>query len=218
MFKGYIFDIDGTLTSTNDLIFASFNHVTKKFLGKNYSNEEIIELFGPTEDFILEKLMGDKFEEAKTEYYKFYEEMHESMADSYPGIKKIVLKIKETGLPLGIYTGKGRTSSIITLKKIGLYETFDLLVSGDDVNEHKPSPEGIKQFAQKFNLDTNEILMIGDAPADIIAAKNAGAKSASVLWDSYAADTAKKLNANFYFNSVIELENFIDKNLTMVKN
>ncbi len=218
MFKGYIFDIDGTLTSTNDLIFASFNHVTKKFLGKHYTNEEIIELFGPTEDYILEKLMGDNFETAKTEYYKFYDEMHESMADSYPGIKNIVFKIKEAGLPLGIYTGKGRTSSIITLKKIGLYETFDLLVSGDDVKEHKPSPEGIKQFAHKFNLDPHDILMIGDAPADIIAAKTAGAKSASVLWDSYAADIAKRLKANYYFNSVIELENFINKNLIMVKN
>lgn len=218
MFKGYIFDIDGTLTSTNDLIFASFNHVTQMFLDRYYTNEEIIQLFGPTEDYILEKLMGDKFEDAKTEYYKFYETMHEKMADSYPGIKDLVIKIKEAGLPLGIYTGKGRTSSIITLKKIGLFEAFDLLVSGDDVAEHKPSPEGIKQFAQKFNLETNDILMIGDAPADIIAAKTAGAKSASVLWDSYASDIAKRLKANYYFNSVNELDQFITKNLLMVKN
>jgi len=39
-FKGIIFDIDGTITSTNELIFASFNHITEKYLGRKYSPEE----------------------------------------------------------------------------------------------------------------------------------------------------------------------------------
>jgi len=52
-FEGIIFDIDGTLTSTNELIFASFNHVASKYLNKKLTNEEIISLFGPPEDTIL---------------------------------------------------------------------------------------------------------------------------------------------------------------------
>jgi len=51
-FEGIIFDIDGTLTSTNELIFASFNHVATKYLNKKLTNEEIISLFGPPEDTI----------------------------------------------------------------------------------------------------------------------------------------------------------------------
>ena len=215
MFDGYIFDIDGTLTSTNDLIFATFNFVAKKYLNKSYTDEEIIALFGPTEDDILKGWMGDNYPEARIDYYNFYESNHDDMAAIYPGMKEIVLSIKKANKPIGIYTGKGKESTKITLKKIGLYECFDLIISGDDVKDHKPSPEGITKFADKFNLSPDKILMIGDAPADIFAAKGAGAKSASVLWDSYAKDIVKKLRGNYYFNTVAELHKFIDKSLNL---
>ncbi|HPN37486.1 MAG TPA: HAD family hydrolase [Melioribacteraceae bacterium] len=218
IFKGYIFDIDGTITATNKLIFATFNHVADKYLNKFLTDSEIISLFGPTEDIILKDWMGHNFEQARKDYYKFYDLNHEKMASAYPGIIDIILEIKNCGLPLGIYTGKGRTSTEITLKKIGIFSYFDLIISGDDVKNHKPSPEGINKFIEKFNLLPENILMIGDAPADIIAAKTAGAKVASVLWDSYAIDTIKRLKADFYFETVNELHKFIRRQLRKVKN
>jgi HAD superfamily hydrolase (TIGR01509 family) len=216
-FKGYIFDIDGTITATNDLIFATFNHVADKYLNKSLTNSEIIALFGPTEDVILKDWMGPKYEEARRDYYEFYDLNHDKMATAYPGIIEIIKEIKNNGLPLGIYTGKGRISTQITLSKIGILDYFDLIISGDDVKNHKPSPEGILKFAEKFNLQPSNILMIGDAPADIIAAKTAGAKVASVLWDSYALDTIKRLKADFYFNTVEELHKFISRQLKKIK-
>ena len=53
-----IFDMDGTLTRTNQLIFASFNHVAEKYLGIRLSPEEIIALFGPPEEGGLSRLLG----------------------------------------------------------------------------------------------------------------------------------------------------------------
>ena len=50
LFDGFIFDIDGTLTSTNQLIFDSFNFIAKKYLDKTFTDEEIIAMFGPPED------------------------------------------------------------------------------------------------------------------------------------------------------------------------
>ena len=132
-FKGIIFDIDGTLTSTNELIFASFNHITEKYLGKTYSSDEIINLFGPTEDQILKDMCGDNFETAKKDYYDFYSGNHH-MADLYPGIKDILSYLKENNILLSIYTGKGRKAAVITLKKLGIHDYFDLIITGDDVN------------------------------------------------------------------------------------
>ena len=175
-FDGIIFDIDATLTSTNDLIIATFNHVAEKYLNKTFSFEEIVAMFGPTEDGILTDLMGDMVEPARKDYFHFYTSKHEEMADIYPGIKEIVENIKSENIPLSIYTGKGRDSSLITLEKIGLLNYFDMVVSGDDVKEPKPSPEGIDMFVDKFNLQRDRVLMIGDAPADIKAARNAGTK------------------------------------------
>src|SRR4030067_288173 len=103
MFKGIIFDIDGTLTSTNELIFKSFNHIADKYLNRTFSNEEIIAMFGPTEDVILEKWCGDNFESARKDYYEFYRS-HHYMAELYPGIKELLDNLKRKNILLSIFT------------------------------------------------------------------------------------------------------------------
>ncbi len=211
-FKGIIFDIDGTLTSTNELIFASFNHITEKYLGRSYSSDEIINLFGPTEDQILKDMCGENFETAKKDYYDFYSGNHH-MADLYPGIKDILAHLKENNILLSIYTGKGRKAAVITLKKLGIHDYFDLIITGDDVNNHKPSAEGINKFVEKFDLMKHDVLMIGDSPADIKAAKSAGVKIASVLWDSYAKEKVLQLKSDFIFHSVEELTKFLKNSI-----
>lgn len=207
-FKGVIFDIDGTLTSTNDLIFASFNFITEKYLGKTFSNEEILKWFGPTEDVILKKFCGDDYERAREEYYKFYSDNH-FMADIYPGMKEILTELKKRGVLLSIYTGKGREAAAITLRKLSIYEYFDLIITGDEVKEHKPSPEGIELFLRKFNLNRDDVIMIGDAPSDVKAAHSAGVKVASVLWDSLARHRVLKMDSDYVFHTVADLKRFL---------
>lgn len=211
--KGIIFDIDGTLVSTNELIFASFNYVTKKYLNRIYSDKEIISFFGPTEDYILKRLMKDKYEEAREDYFDFYIQNHDKMTKKIDGVLELIKKIKSRGIPLAIYTGKGKTSTEITLKKLGIYEYFDLIISGDDVAEHKPSPEGIQIFLNQFQLKPETVIMVGDAPADVFAARNANVKIVSVLWDSYAEDEVRKLESDYYFSSVSEFSDFIFQNI-----
>jgi HAD superfamily hydrolase (TIGR01549 family) len=205
-FEGFIFDIDGTLTSTNELIFASFNHIAKKYLNKTFTDDEIISLFGPTEDVILKEWCGDKFEEAKEEYYNFYSDNHQ-MAYVHEG--EILDYLKSKSFPLGIFTGKGRRASLITLQKIGAEKYFDLIVTGDDVENHKPSAEGILKFVNLFGLDKEKVLMIGDSVGDVKASKEAGIKIASVLWDCYRESKVKSMNSDYYFHSVKELREFL---------
>jgi HAD superfamily hydrolase (TIGR01549 family) len=209
-FKGVIFDVDGTLTFTNQLIFDSFNHITKKYLGRSYSDDEIIGLFGPTEDIILKEMCKEEYESARIDYYAYYKNNH-NITRLYDGIKELIIDIDKTGILLSIFTGKGRTSALITLNEFGLTNYFDMIVSGDDVENHKPSPEGIIMFLDKHKLNPKEVLMIGDAPSDIIAARECGVEIASVVWDSYAESEVKKLNSNNIFHSVDELRNYILK-------
>ncbi len=211
-FSGIIFDIDGTLTSTNELIFASFNHITNKYLGKHLTPDEIIALFGPTEDVILKEWCGENYPVAREEYYTFYKDNHD-MADLYPGIKDVLELVKSKNVPLSIYTGKGRDSAVITLKHLGIYEYFNMIVTGDDVAEHKPSPEGILKFVNEFKLENENVLMVGDAVSDIKAARSAGVKVASVLWDSYSKSEVIKYKSDYVFHSVNELRNMLEKNI-----
>lgn len=210
-FKAIIFDIDGTLTFTNQLIFDSFNYIAEKYLGKRFTNEEIISLFGPTEDVILRQMFPHNFEEVRKDYYEYYHRNHE-IAQLYDGIKELLVDLKNSGVILGIFTGKGKTSSLITLNFLGIRDLFDMIVTGDDVKNHKPSPEGIIKFLQTFNLSPKDVLMIGDAPSDIKAAREAGVQIASVVWDSYSADKVRELNKETVFETVEELRKFIFEN------
>jgi len=207
MFKGIIFDIDGTLTSTNELIFKSFNHIANKYLDRTFTDKEIIALFGPTEDVILKEWCGKNFEAAKIDYYEFYKS-HHHIANLYPGIKELLDYLKTKGV-----TGKGRQASLITLEELSIINYFDLIVTGDDVVNHKPSSEGIMKFVNEHHLRKDEVLMIGDSVADVRASKEAGIRIASALWDSYAAEKVKDLESDYYFNSVDELRGFLVKNL-----
>ena len=208
LFDAIIFDVDGTLTSTNQLIFDSFNFIAKKYLNRTFTDEEIVAMFGPTEDVILKKWCGDKYEEARAGYYRYYSDNHWK-AKLYPGMKEILDYLKSKKFPLGIFTGKGREATMITLRKLGVDHYFDLIVTGDDVTNHKPSAEGILKFVNHLGLKNERVLMIGDSVSDVKASKEAGIKVASALWDSYAHEKVKSLQSDYYFYSVDELRNFL---------
>lgn len=213
IFDGIVFDVDCTLTSTNELIFAAFNFITEKYLNKTFTNQEIMNLFGPPEDVILKELCGQNFVSAQKDYYQFYSDNHQ-LAFIYPGITDVLEYLKSKKVFLSVYTGKGRRAALITLDKLNISKYFNMIVTGDDVENHKPHPEGILVFLKKFNLKKERVLMIGDAPSDIKAAKSAGVKVASVLWDPYVKKELNlTLNSDYIFRKVDELKLFLLNNV-----
>lgn len=211
-FDGIIFDIDGTLADTHELIFDTFNHVIGKYLNKRMSNDEIVALFGPTEDVILKEYMAERYGEARKDYYDYYRKNHKEKAPAYPGIEDILVFLKNRSIPIGIFTGKGRESSEITLKELGLIDYFDLIITGDDVEKHKPDPEGIRLFISKFGLKGERVLMVGDVANDVKAAHDAGVKCALVLWDRFSREKFSEVEADYKFFSVDEFKKFVFDN------
>lgn len=212
-YKAVIFDIDGTLTSTNELIFATFNFITKKYLNKVMSIEEITSLFGPTEEDLMKERFPEKYDEVMNDYYNFYRDNHH-MASLYEGIENILIQLKERNVKLGVFTGKGRTTALITLQQLGIEKYFDCLVTGSDVVNHKPHREGLEKNLSMLNSTKEESLLVGDSTADIKAATAAKIDIASVLWDSYEKEKilATNLNSHPIFYSVNELKIFLTKN------
>lgn len=212
-FSTFIFDVDGTLAHTNKLIFESFRHVAKKYLDKEVSDEEIISLFGPTEDVILKEWLNDNYEVARKDYFDFYSNQHNILANTFQGMDGILDSIKSSNKNLAIFTGKGRESTRITLEKIGYDNYFELIVSGDDVENHKPAPDGILKILDHYKLNYDEVLMIGDSRHDVEASQSANVKIASVIWDSYAKDEVLKLNPDYVFHDITDFKIFIEDSL-----
>ena len=205
-----IFDIDGTIAKTNELIFASFNHVISRHLGRTMSPREIVELFGPPEEGALSALFGvDRAGPLMDELCDFYQARHDAMASLHPGIDRVLEFLKERDVPLAVFTGKGTRTTRITLETLGLRPFFDCIVTGNDVLNHKPHPEGILKVLEQLGAAAERALMVGDSPADIAASRAAGVRVASVLWDSYDPETVLASNSECVFFTVGEMERWL---------
>lgn len=204
--------MDGTLTQTNQLIFDAFNHIAMEHEKKTYSEQEITAMFGPPEEGALVGIVGaEKLDTAMEQYLDFYRNNHNKLARIYPGILDILKFLKSKGCRLALFTGKGTHSTRITLGEFGLTEYFEYVVTGNDVVNHKPSAEGIRKIMSHFSLKPEEVLMVGDAVADVKASREAGVRVAAVLWDSYAKEKVLKMNADYMFQSVEEFALWLKK-------
>lgn len=212
-----IFDIDGTLTQTNELIFASFNYFSKKYLNEIYTPSQITAMFGPPEEVTIEKLVGfPKYEAALADFLDFYRKNHNALARLYPGIVEILEFLKMRGIIMAVFTGKGLKSTLITLEEFNIKQYFDLIVTGSDVKNHKPSAEGIRKIINYFGLKEENVLMVGDAVADVKAAHEAGIKIAAVVWDSYSKEKVLQMDVDFVFENVEEFRDFLKASLKSV--
>ncbi len=210
----FIFDMDGTLTQTNQLIYDSFNYIARKYRDRTYSVPEITAMFGPPEeDALLSIVQPGEIDAVMEDYLSFYRANHGRLARLYPGIEDTLRFLKDRGRLLALFTGKGSRTTAITLEEFGLTGYFDAVVTGNDVANHKPSPDGIHQVLERFSLRPDEALMIGDAVSDVKAAHSAGVPVAAVLWDSYGKERVLQMNADFVFHDVGEFHRWVRSEL-----
>ncbi len=211
-----IFDLDGTLTRTNDLIFATFNHVALKYTGKVYTPQEIIAMFGPPEEVAVEQIVGaERLDDALEDFYRYYADHHAEAAEIHAGVPELLSYLKEEGLILAVFTGKGRRTAMTSLELFGVKSYFDLVVTGTDVVNHKPSGDGIRRVMKTFGLRPDEVLMVGDSVGDVKAARDAGVAIAAVLWDSYAKEQVLRMGVDYAFTSVVGFEEWIKSTIRM---
>ena len=208
--KCIVFDMDGTLTQTNQLIYDSFNYIAQKYAGEKYTIPEINAMFGPPEEeALLSIVRPEQIDNVMKDYLSFYRAQHNQLARLYPGIDKILSYIKECDKILALFTGKGTYTANITLQEFKIEKYFDYVVTGNDVVQRKPSSEGLRKIMQHFALSPDEVLMVGDAVSDVNAAREAGVKIAAVVWDSYAKEEVLQMNADFVFHDVKEFHKWL---------
>ncbi len=211
-FKCIIFDVDGTLTDTGNLIFDSFNHIAERYQGRRYGEDEIIKMFGPPEEVALLHIVGTgDIDRAMEEYLQYYRAHHAERARLHPGMRKVLEFLKRRQCKLAVFTGKGIHTTRITLEELGIARFFDYIVTGNDVANHKPSPEGIRKILEHFDIAPDEAFMIGDGVSDVKAAHDAGVHVGLVLWDSYAKQRVDSVRPDCTFRTVRELEDWLEK-------
>ncbi len=178
--KAIIFDLDGTIGETVPLCIKAFKMSIEPLLGKELSDEEIIATFGPSEEGTVKALIPGQYEKGIKNYLKYYAEMHDMCPEPFDGILTILTFLRSRNFILAMVTGKGEKSTAITLSKYKLNHLFDAVETGSISGPRKA--EGIKNILERFCLAPQEAIYVGDAPGDIIAAREASIKIISAAW------------------------------------
>lgn len=181
-----LFDFDGTIADTLPVCFDAFRYVFNKYDQRNITNEEIIELFGPNEDVIIRKHLQNKgkVEHAIEDFYDQYEKGHNREFECLTEIQEMLDILKDMDVNLGIITGKSRRSLTLSLETLNLYDYFDVTISGDEVKENKPSPEGIQKALKLLHNEPSQALFVGDSQVDMAAGASAKVTTIAAQWFS----------------------------------
>lgn len=200
-----MFDFDGTIANTSPLIFASFNAVAQKYLGKTFTPQEIVAMYGPTEDEIIAKsVKPEEYESATAEFYKVYAGKPE-LVEQFAGLPEFLNQTKQQNLILGIFTGKGRKTCLINLRELGYLDYFEYIYTGDDVENRKPHPEALLKIIQASKIEPEQAIYIGDSMSDIKCAKSAGITFGAALWDPLADKQILDMQPDYIFKSVQDM-------------
>lgn len=183
MKKYIIFDFDGTVINTNDVIIASWQEVFRTYLGHELPVEEIIKTFGETLWTTLDRLMPGCDQDEVVKCYRAYQDLHaDEMVTECEGVKDLMEELHNRGYKLGIATSRTRASYEGYADRFGISKYIDAVVTMEDVTHHKPHPETATVTLKKLGAKPEEALMLGDTKFDIACSNSAGIDSVFVAW------------------------------------
>lgn len=192
----YIFDFDYTLADSSKGIIICFKHVLEEHGFKGVSDEEIKRTIGMTLENSFKSLTGitDKVKLASyvKEYVKKADDCMTENTILFPETAEVLMTLKDNGVKLGIVSTKYRYRIKEVFEREFDEELVDLIVGGEDVTNHKPSPEGLLLAIDQLNSDKKSCLYIGDSIIDAEAAKAAGIDFYGVLNGATTRDELSK--------------------------
>lgn len=175
--KAILFDLDGTLLDSTDDIADAINFALHECGLANRSREEVRYYIGDGMMPLIERAVGDRssplISKCADLFRKYYAEHCIDKSYLYDGVLETVEKLKKN-YKLAIVTNKDETFSKLILKGLQIEHLFDELIGGNTLQEKKPSTVSISYLSEKWDLDKNCFIMIGDHVTDLELAKRAG--------------------------------------------
>jgi len=204
-YRGFFFDLDGTIIDTTELIRQSFRHASREVLGEELPDEVLMANVGQPLDKQMELLDRERAQELYDTYRVFNHARHGEYIREYDGIEELLVTLRERGALLGIVTSKSRRVVDMALHYIPIEHHFDVIVTTDDTDNHKPHPQPLQLAMRKLDVTPDESIYIGDSPFDIKAGQAAGMATAAVSWGIFPAVRLRELEPDYFFDKPEEI-------------
>lgn len=203
-FKTILFDLDGTLIDTNDLIMQSFQHTFEQH-GFQISPDELIHFNGPPLIETFRNLDPLRAEDMITTYRTHNIKHHNAHVKAFNNALETIRTLHEHQFKLGIVTSKMDPTVDMGLTLTGIKNYFDTVVTVVDVENPKPHPEPVLKAMHELEGTLENTLMIGDSAQDIEAGQRAGVATVGVSWSSKGADFISSLKPTYVIDDLIEI-------------
>ncbi|MFC2068481.1 HAD family hydrolase [Chloroflexota bacterium] len=176
--KAVIWDMDGVIVDTAPYHFKAWQHVFQK-RGVNFNTEKFRSNFGQRNDAIIRNTLGEDISLSEIEIIagdkeeSFRKKVKDNIKE-LPGVIKLMTSLKVQGFKMALASSAPIENIWLLTRSLGINSYFQVIISGQDVLEGKPSPQGFLLAAEKMDVAPRNGIVIEDAVAGVIAAKRAG--------------------------------------------
>ena len=182
-----LFDNDGTLVDTREILLRSFRHAADEVLHTQLPDEVFLANVGiPLIDQM--RLFSDDPETVQRlfdSYHAFNVKIHDEMVRLFPGIADALELLHRHDVKLGVVTSKRHALAVHGLEILGVGDYFDVLVGADDWPEHKPAPGPVAHACELLEVDPARCAYVGDSPFDMKAGNGAGCVAVAAEWGMF---------------------------------
>jgi pyrophosphatase PpaX len=183
--EGLLFDLDGTIIDTIELILASARHASETVLGRALPDDVLRHNIGVPLRAQMSEYAPDHVEEMLAAYREHNDRVHDDLIDEYPGTEDALTKLASMGYRMGVVTSKSRSVAQRGVDHFNLGRYFEFVVGFEDTVNHKPGPEPVQAGARRLGVPPEYCAYVGDSPHDMVSGQAAGAVTIAALWGPF---------------------------------
>ena len=184
-----LFDLDGTLVDSADLILASWRHTMDAHFEEPPAEDVWLRTLGQP----LRAQFGylvDTAEEVQAmveTYLKHNFREHERLIRPFPHVSETLVELRANGIRIGVVTSKASAGTARSLAACTLDEAlFDVIVTSDEPVPHKPDPAPIRLALERLDASPKTAAYVGDSVWDMRAGHAAGVTTMAALWGPFS--------------------------------
>lgn len=202
-----LFDFDGTLVDSVELILESYRHTMRIHRGAAPPDALFIEGMGTPLRVQFRSFTDDPAEiDAMIATYREWNiANHDRMVTVYPGALETVQQLRARGHRLGIVTSKNLRGLLRGITLCGFEGLFDSFVTADSMEQSKPDPAPVLRGISELAGEPEGTLFVGDSPHDIAAGRDAGTSTAACLWGPFERDRVQREKPDHWLDSFDDL-------------
>ncbi|RCW48136.1 pyrophosphatase PpaX [Paenibacillus prosopidis] len=208
--KTMLFDLDGTILDTNELIIRSFIESLQGVVPEGFGREHIIPSMGQPLTDQMRLFSGlDEVSHLVAAYREVNLRLHDELVKPFDYVGEVLETLHGKGIQIGVVTTKMRLTTERGLKFVGIFDYVDAIVTIDDVENPKPHPEPVSKAIGLLGADPATTLMVGDSTVDMQSAVAAGTTAVGVAWSLKGEQILKEAGAHHVINDMRDLYSFV---------